>query len=175
MKHPKLWAARGALGLCLVLLGSGCANFRGPLGMSWSTPPAAPPPAAAAQPTTGTITPPAPPTIEVITRQAADQEQKALVLRAQQLESVIAEKDRAIAQAGQELKAASAELTRSQEELRRWKQETAALREKLRSAEKENVTTLQSVIALMEQMNAHDKAPEQASKPPRPERPAQER
>jgi hypothetical protein len=153
------------------LLATGCPWIHGKPDGAATSGPVSPQRVETAEPALGTITQPAAPAPELAQRQAAEEQQKALQMRLQQLESILLEKDRAMTQASQELQAASADLVRTQEELRSWKQETAALKEKLRNAEKENVATLQSVITLMEKMTQHDEAPAEDPRPAKQEKP----
>jgi hypothetical protein len=95
---------------------------------------------------------------------AAEEEKKALTLRAQQLESALQntekslqDKERALAQTGEEIQAASIAVARTQADLQHWRQEIVGLRERLRSAEKENLVTLQSVAACLEQLLETDR------------------
>jgi chromosome segregation ATPase len=79
-------------------------------------------------------------------------QRKALALRVQQLQSVLEEKDAALVQASRELQAANAEVKRIHQDLKRWKQETEALREKLRKSEEDTLDALQSVVPTLERM-----------------------
>ena len=91
---------------------------------------------------------------------AAEEEQKAQALRTQQLEAALEEKDKTLLQATKEIQSASEELTRARADLQRSKQEVSTLRDKLRSAEKENLATLQSITSYLEQVLEQDKRSE---------------
>ncbi len=80
-----------------------------------------------------------------------EEERKSLVLRCQQLELALEDKDRVILQASQEVQASSAEVTRACAELDQWKKEMAGFRDKVRASEKENAAALQSILGLLEQ------------------------
>ncbi len=92
---------------------------------------------------------------------AVEDEKKTLGMRVQQLEASLEEKDKALAQISKEVQAASEEIARSREELQRWKQQAAALRDKLGGAEKDNLATLQSIVSYLERMSEQDKRPEE--------------
>ena len=96
----------------------------------------------------------------------AEQERDALALRVEHLQALLTEKDRAMAAAGQELQAATAEVAQARTDLQKWKTEIDSLRERLRSSEKENAATLQSVIGLLEQMTQQGGNTEPKPKPP---------
>ena len=90
----------------------------------------------------------------------SEEEKKTLAARVQQLELTVEEKEKAQVQATQEIKAATEEVARARSELQRWKQQVVALREKLGSAEKENLETLSSIVGVLEKMMDQDRRPE---------------
>jgi len=97
---------------------------------------------------------------------AVEEEKQTLNTRLQELETALQEKDRSLQTATREIQAASEDVARSRAELQRWKQEMSGLRERLRNAEKENVTTLQSLVLMMEQVMERDKTVEEPREPP---------
>jgi chromosome segregation ATPase len=87
-----------------------------------------------------------------------EEERKSFVLRLQQLELALEDKDRAILQASQEVQASNAEVVRARAELEQWKKEMAGFREKVRTSEKENAAALQTMLGLLEQAVQDDKS-----------------
>jgi hypothetical protein len=92
---------------------------------------------------------------------ASDDERKVWSARVKQLEGQLRDKDRALSQATFEIQEATAQVTKTREELQRWKQELEAVRGKLRSAERDNKTTLEAIIRTLEQFleRERDNAP----------------
>jgi uncharacterized protein (DUF342 family) len=86
-----------------------------------------------------------------------EEEKRTLTARVQELQNVLQDRERALGDAKSEVQAAKEDVARTRADLERWKQEVAGLRDRLRNAEKENVTTLQSVVQMLEQMMEHDK------------------
>jgi hypothetical protein len=95
-----------------------------------------------------------------------EDQRKTLDLRVRQLQTVVESKDRALIQATQEVLAANEEVAQTRADMERWKKEMTALRDRLRNSEKDNMATLQSIVALMEQMVDHSKKPEGTMKSP---------
>jgi hypothetical protein len=93
-----------------------------------------------------------------------EEERNALVLHVQHLQTTLVDKDKALLAAGQEVQAAAAEVERSRADMQKWKNEIDQLREMLRTSEKENAATLQSVVGLLEQMT-QDRQPDPYGKP----------
>jgi chromosome segregation ATPase len=89
---------------------------------------------------------------------AIEEDRKSLVLRLQQLESALEEKDRILALASQEVQASSVEVQRTRAELEQWKKEMTGIRDKARASEQESATAIQGVVGLLEQMVHDDKA-----------------
>ncbi len=82
---------------------------------------------------------------------ASDDERKVWSARVKQLEGQLRDKDRALSQAAFEIQEATAQVGKTREELQRWKQELESIRGKLRSAERDNKTTLEAIIRTLEQ------------------------
>ena len=61
-------------------------------------------------------------------------------------------KDQALDVARTEIQAARTQMARAREELEQWKQEIALLRDKVRGADEENLQTLQTTVALLQQI-----------------------
>jgi hypothetical protein len=153
----------GAVGLVL-LLTAGCTivlqppiRFR-PL----ADPRPAPPPADALPP--GWVAnganpakpalPPGPPNeqLSVMLQKLAtlEDDRKAYSAKLQQTESQLRDKDQMVYQASYEIQESTKQLRKTREEMQRWKQEMDDLRTKVRSLEKENRTTLESVLKALE-------------------------
>jgi seryl-tRNA synthetase len=96
-----------------------------------------------------------------------EQDRQRLLNRVHELEAELAEKDHALKQASEEIQAGTNEVARTRAELQRWNQDLAALRARLQNAEKENLTTLQSVISALEQVLPRDKPPPSPQEPER--------
>ncbi len=98
--------------------------------------------------------------VEISQRLAtAEDERRALTAQIGQLETALEERDRALHSIKAEIRAANEEVTRTRTELQRMKQETASCRERLLASEKENLTTLQAIVAMLEKFLERDKAP----------------
>src|SRR5262249_12375701 len=89
----------------------------------------------------------------------AEQEKARLTARLRQVETQLAEKDRALSQANRDLQASADEVARTRGELQRWNQEMANLRAKMNATEKENVATLQAITKALEQMADRNRPP----------------
>lgn len=89
----------------------------------------------------------------------AEQERLRLAGRVQELEALLADKDRALAQAGQDAHAGADAVARARSDLQRWQQELADLRSRVAAVEKEHLTTLQTVVSALERAVEHDKQP----------------
>lgn len=81
-----------------------------------------------------------------------EDETKILRARLQQTTEQLEDKEQALAMAEQEILAARESIARSRAELLRWRQEMSALRDRLRSSEKENLATLEAIIKLLERL-----------------------
>lgn len=82
----------------------------------------------------------------------AEQDRQRLVQRIRELEAALADKEHALGQVSEEIRAGTDEVARTRSELQRWNREMSDLRARLQAAERENVTTLQSVITTLEHM-----------------------
>jgi predicted nuclease with TOPRIM domain len=89
----------------------------------------------------------------------AERDKQVLSKRIAELDATVASRNRALEEAGREVLAAREELMRSRAELEGWQQEMQGLREKLRSADKENLATLQATVSLLQHMLGPDEAP----------------
>ena len=90
--------------------------------------------------------------------QPPEEERRVVQQRMQMLEATVLDQERALSQANNDMKAATDEVARARKELQQWKSEMAGLRDRLRNSEKENLATLQSMVALVEQMVDHEHA-----------------
>lgn len=88
---------------------------------------------------------------------AADDEHKVLIIRLHQLEANLEARDQALVLASREIGATRTEVAATRTEMERWKREMVMLRERLRSVEKENMGTLESIIKMLEQTLAGEK------------------
>jgi predicted nuclease with TOPRIM domain len=89
---------------------------------------------------------------------AASQDQvKELLARVHQLESMMVEKDQQLLSMSAEMGAAHEEVAHARQEMHHWREELAELRTKLGNAEKENLTTLQTMVSSLESALATDK------------------
>jgi septal ring factor EnvC (AmiA/AmiB activator) len=79
-------------------------------------------------------------------------DRKVLEGRLLQVEATVQERERALAQATDEIGKAGDEIERSRAEVNRWKQEVLDLREKLRKLEKENMGNLETIIKMLEKL-----------------------
>jgi Trp operon repressor len=125
------------------------------------------PPGTAGAPSPGTAHPLAavevhPERLAELTQRLAvsEDERKALAARAQLLETALEDKEKALAQVGKEIQSSRDEVTRVRAELQRSRQEITDIRNRLRSAEKDNLATLQSIVSMLEQMVEPDKPAE---------------
>ena len=89
----------------------------------------------------------------------AEAQNRALAARVQQLELSVQDRDKQLLQAREKVQAACAEMAHAREEIGQWKQSVQTLREKLNTAEKDDLTTLQSVVTVLEQMNQNASGP----------------
>jgi chromosome segregation ATPase len=94
---------------------------------------------------------------------AAENEKQALAARVRDLQAALETKDKALKQATTEVTEARAELARARTELERWKADLIDLREKLRTADKENLATLQTTVSLLQQLLSRDDQTDSAS------------
>src|SRR5262249_47200522 len=110
--------------------------------------------------------------IDELTRKAADsdQERQRLAAKVQELETALAEKDQALKQLGQEVQLSADEIARARAEMQHCNQELSALRARLHDAERENVTTLQSLISTVEQLVGPE-TPARQPESPEPKQP----
>ncbi len=95
---------------------------------------------------------------------AAEDERKVLVARLHLLESLLESRDQALAASAREIDATQAEILKTRSEIERWKRDMTKMREQMRTVEKENLGTLESIINMLEQVVENDKEPG----PPRP-------
>jgi outer membrane murein-binding lipoprotein Lpp len=182
LKLNRLYGCMAAFGL---LASCGCAGFRPQFGFFGQAPAAPPAPAASgdavaqasytergpglSRPTVSgsqlnlkpdeTVVERALELVQKLTQ--AEEEKKTLGARVQQLESQVEEREKALRQAETEVKAATMELTQARSDLQRWKQQVVGLREKLGSAEKDNLETLQSIVNALEQLLERKKQTEE--------------
>jgi hypothetical protein len=98
---------------------------------------------------------------------SAEEEKRSLSVRVHQLEEALDAKDKALAKVTREVQTAGDEVKQAREELQQWRPQMAALREKLKSAEKENLATLRSIVSALEDGLAPGGSPEA-----QPEQPA---
>jgi chromosome segregation ATPase len=83
-----------------------------------------------------------------------ESERNRLAARVETLESSAKSKDQALEQARGEIQVARTEMARARQELEQWKLEISALRDRLRGADEENIQTLQTAVALLQQILA---------------------
>jgi chromosome segregation ATPase len=101
----------------------------------------------------------------------AESERNRLAARVEALESSVKAKDQALELARGEIQVARTEMARARQDLEQWKLEISALRDRLRGADEENVQTLQTAVALLQQILAQpgvhevSAAPQQKSTP----------
>ncbi|HLJ97716.1 MAG TPA: hypothetical protein VKU02_31430 [Gemmataceae bacterium] len=82
---------------------------------------------------------------------AAEDDRKVLTVRVQQLENLLEARDQALANSVREVEATRAEVVATRSEMEHWKEKMAILQERLRSIEKEDTGTLESIIKVLEQ------------------------
>lgn len=101
-------------------------------------------------------------------RSAVEQQNFALLSKVHDLETSVQEKDHALAQSNSQIESASREMARAREELQHLKQDVSTLRDRLTAAEKDNVSTLQSIVSSLEAGTKPGVAPANsaAEKPP---------
>jgi hypothetical protein len=90
---------------------------------------------------------------------AAKAENDRLAERIRGLEAEVEAGQQALARATDEVMETRKELTNARTDLERWKQEIATLRERLGAADKDNLSTLQSTVVLLQQLLAHEHPP----------------
>jgi hypothetical protein len=83
---------------------------------------------------------------------AAKTEAEQLTARIRGLETEVEAGNKALSRATSEVTEARAELASTRSDLEHWKREIAAMREKLDSAERDNLSTLQSTVGLLQQL-----------------------
>jgi chromosome segregation ATPase len=81
---------------------------------------------------------------------AQEDDKKVLAARLEQFSVQLEEKERALAQANREIKAATAQIVSARNDLQNWKKDAIALRDKMGSMEKENRETLEAIIKTLE-------------------------
>lgn len=86
-------------------------------------------------------------------------ENQLLAEKVRDLEAELEGKDKALARATTDVTEARTELTKARTDLERWKLEIVRMREKLDAADKENLATLQTSVALLQQLLAGEKHP----------------
>jgi chromosome segregation ATPase len=89
--------------------------------------------------------------------QATEDDRRVLAARLQQLESRLQEKEKVIVLSNYEVQEAARQVSQTRDELKRWKQEMETLRTQLRSSEKENKGTLETMIRTLEQFMEREK------------------
>lgn len=90
---------------------------------------------------------------------ASKSENEQLTTRVRGLEAEVAASNQALARATTEVVETRTELAHARTDLEQWKQEVATLREKLVAAEKENLSTLQSTVGLVQQLMTQEQQP----------------
>jgi septal ring factor EnvC (AmiA/AmiB activator) len=83
---------------------------------------------------------------------ATKSEAEQLSARVRGLEADVDAGHKALARATSEVLETRTELSRARDDLEQWKRELAAMREKLDAADKDNLTTLQSTVGLLQQL-----------------------
>jgi predicted nucleic acid-binding Zn-ribbon protein len=83
---------------------------------------------------------------------AKDDEHKVLLQRLQQMEDKLFDKEQALHAASKETHAALDEVERCRKEMQHWQQEIGSLRGRLRTLEKEDRKSLESIIQTLEQL-----------------------
>jgi hypothetical protein len=87
---------------------------------------------------------------------ASKTENGLLAAQGRGLEAELEAKDKALARATADVGEARAELTSARIDLERWEREIVSMREKLEAADKENLATLQTTVALLQQLLARE-------------------
>lgn len=79
-----------------------------------------------------------------------DDDRKLLAARLAQVEATLQDREKALGEVSDEIRATSEEVTRTRAEIRRVKQENADLRAKLNETEKENIRLLERINKMLE-------------------------
>lgn len=87
---------------------------------------------------------------------ASKSENEQLTNRIRGLESDVESGNKALSRATREVAETRAELANTRADLEQWRQEIAAMREKLEAADKDNLSTLQTTIGLLQKMLAEE-------------------
>jgi hypothetical protein len=82
---------------------------------------------------------------------AAEDDRKVLTVQLQQMQGLLEARDQALAASVREVEAARADVTATRAEMERWKEKMTTLQERLRSIEREDMGTLESIIKMLEQ------------------------
>lgn len=90
--------------------------------------------------------------------EAAKSENELLTSRVRGLEADVETANKALARATSEVVESQAELANARTDLEQWKRELGVMREKLDSADKDNLSTLQTTVGLLQQLLAQEHA-----------------
>lgn len=90
---------------------------------------------------------------------ASKSENEQLTNRIRGLEADVDAGNKALTRANREVAETRNELTNTRADLEQWKQEISAMREKLDAADKENLSTLQTTVGLLQQLLANEHPP----------------
>jgi hypothetical protein len=96
---------------------------------------------------------------------AAEDDRKVLTIQVQQLQGMLEAKDQALAASVREVEATRADVAATRAEMERWKERMTTLQARLRTIEKEDMGTLESLIKILEQALEEGKEPPAPGKP----------
>jgi hypothetical protein len=184
MRNHGRFLLRAAPALSALLLACGCASLPGTFGQSNEPTPSPtrkgpPHPIAGPAPSANSVAPvtgPGPAPVlplnlagpespqDVISMQvqklnAAEDDRKLLAARLAQLDAVVQDKERALAEATDDIAKTGEEINRTRADIRRCKQENADLRDKLDKSQKEVIDLRKQIIKMMEKEEPPPKEP----------------